>query len=145
MSRIALFYTSCSLQEARTTISRLSAHNARSVGWEMHITQQMEEKQDMWQERDSKCHRTKLAEPEVAAFVNRCSKTAERRTRPATGTSTCMHATSRTPALVQGLSRRRSSSGRVPHLRPSPVCRLRRPSMPHTPRHSHTRLAPTSF
>ena len=83
----------------------------------------------MWQERDSKCHRTKLSEPEAAAFVNRCSKTAERCPRPVTGTSTCTHATSRAPALVQGLSHRQSSSSRVPHLRPSPVCRLRRPSM----------------
>ena len=43
-----------------------------------------------------------------------------------------------TPRLIQGLSCHRSSSGRVPHLHPSPVCRLRRPSMTrrsiHTPR-----------
>ena len=77
MLRIALFYMSCSLQEARATISCLSAHNTHSIGWEMHLTQQMEEKEDMWQERDSKCHRTKLAEPEAATFVNRCLKTAE--------------------------------------------------------------------
>ena len=55
MSRIAPFYASCSLQEARATVSRLSAHNTRSVGWEMRLAQQMQEKEDMWQERDSEC------------------------------------------------------------------------------------------
>ena len=39
---------------------------------------QMQEKEDMWQERDSECHRTKLTESEVAAFVDKCSKIAER-------------------------------------------------------------------
>ena len=44
---------------------------------EMHLAQQMQEKEDMWQERDSECHGTKLTESEAAAFMDRCSKTAE--------------------------------------------------------------------
>ena len=77
MSRITPFYVSCSLQEASATISHLSAHNTRSIGWEMRLMQQMQEKEAMWQERDSECHRMKLTESEAAAFVDRCSKTAE--------------------------------------------------------------------
>ena len=77
MLRISPFYASSSLQEARATVSRLSAHNAHSVGWEMRLVQQMQEKEDMWQERDSECHRTKLAESEAATFMDKCSKTAE--------------------------------------------------------------------
>ena len=38
--------------------------------------QQREEKEDMWQERDSECHRTKLTKLEAAAFMDRCLKTA---------------------------------------------------------------------
>ena len=60
------------LQEARATVSRLSAHNARSVGWEMRLAQQIQEKEDMRQERDSECHRAKLAESKAAAFVDKC-------------------------------------------------------------------------
>ena len=29
-----------------------------SLGWDMRLAQQMQEKEDMWQERDSECHRT---------------------------------------------------------------------------------------
>ena len=45
----------------------------------------------MWQERDSECHGTKLTKSEAATFVDRCSKTAEQRPRPATGTRTSTH------------------------------------------------------
>ena len=78
--------------------------------------------------RTCECHSMKLAESEAAAFVDKCLKTAERRPHPATGTRTCTHATSRTPTLVQGLSHHQSSPGRVPHLRPWPVCHLCHPS-----------------
>ncbi|PPQ72775.1 hypothetical protein CVT24_012801 [Panaeolus cyanescens] len=42
------------LQEAKSTISRLSAHHARSLGWDTRLSAAMKERDDMQQERDRK-------------------------------------------------------------------------------------------
>jgi len=47
------------LQEARTTISRLTASHARSVGWENRLSTTLKEKDDIQQERDSESNRAK--------------------------------------------------------------------------------------
>ncbi|KAF8497341.1 hypothetical protein JB92DRAFT_3125710 [Gautieria morchelliformis] len=62
------------LQEARATLNRLSAQRTRSIGWEMRLSQQTQEKEDMRQERDSESHRARVAESKAAAFVEKCSK-----------------------------------------------------------------------
>ena len=59
------------LQEARTALHRLSAQHTRSIGWELRLQQQMQEKEDMRQERDSESYRAKLAESKAAAFVEK--------------------------------------------------------------------------
>ena len=56
------------LQEAKTTISRLSAHHARSVGWDNRLTAAMKERDDMQQERDFESQRARLAESRFAAL-----------------------------------------------------------------------------
>lgn len=60
------------LQEARATVKRLSAQQTRSIGWEMRLAQQTQEKEDMRQERDSESHRAKVAESKAVAFVDKC-------------------------------------------------------------------------
>ena len=63
------------LQEARTTISRLTASNARSVGWENRLSATLKEKDDMQQERDSESNRAKLAESRLAAMKDKTGLT----------------------------------------------------------------------
>ncbi|KAF5371188.1 hypothetical protein D9758_004215 [Tetrapyrgos nigripes] len=62
------------LQEARTTISRLSASHAKSVGWETRLSAAMKEKDDMQQERDFESQRARLAESRFAALKERTLK-----------------------------------------------------------------------
>ena len=59
------------LQEARTTISRLTASHARSVGWENRLSATLKEKDDIQQERDSESNRAKLAESRLAAMKDK--------------------------------------------------------------------------
>ena len=61
------------LQDAQTTISRLSAHHARSVGWDSKLSSALKERDDMQQERDSESHRARLAESRFAALKDRTS------------------------------------------------------------------------
>ena len=56
------------LQEARETISRLTAHHARSVGWDTRLSAAMKERDDMQQEREGQTHRARLAESRFAAL-----------------------------------------------------------------------------
>jgi hypothetical protein len=63
------------LQEARTTISRLTANHARSVGWENRLSTALKEKDDMQQERDSESNRAKLAESRFAAMNDKTGLT----------------------------------------------------------------------
>ena len=62
------------LQDARETISRLTAHHARSVGWDTRLSAAMKEREDMQQERDSETHRARLAESRFAALKDKTSK-----------------------------------------------------------------------
>lgn len=56
------------LHEARETISRLTAHHARSVGWETRLSSALRERDDMHQERDEEMHRARLAESRFAVL-----------------------------------------------------------------------------
>ncbi|KAF8076810.1 hypothetical protein FPV67DRAFT_1472745 [Lyophyllum atratum] len=62
------------LQEARATISRLTAQHARSVGWETRLSTAIREKDDMQQERDGESNRAKLAESRFAAMKDKTAK-----------------------------------------------------------------------
>ncbi|PPQ95877.1 hypothetical protein CVT26_015569 [Gymnopilus dilepis] len=62
------------LQEARETISRLTAHHARSVGWDTRLSAALKERDDMQQERDSETHRARLAESRFAALKEKTNK-----------------------------------------------------------------------
>ncbi|KAG5648703.1 hypothetical protein DXG03_000050 [Asterophora parasitica] len=62
------------LQEARATISRLTAQHARSVGWENRLSTAMRERDDMQQERDGESNRAKLAETRFAAMKDKAAK-----------------------------------------------------------------------
>jgi len=62
------------LQDARETISRLTAHHARSLGWDTRLSAAMKEREDMQQERDSETHRARLAESRFAALKEKTSK-----------------------------------------------------------------------
>ncbi|KAG5638081.1 hypothetical protein H0H81_001931 [Sphagnurus paluster] len=61
-------------KEARATISRLTAHHARSVGWETRLSTAMRERDDMQQERDGESNRAKLAENRFAAMKDKAAK-----------------------------------------------------------------------
>lgn len=62
------------LQEARDTISRLTVHHARSMGWDARLTASLKERDDMQQERDSESHRARLAESRFAALKDKTNK-----------------------------------------------------------------------
>ncbi|KAF9444449.1 hypothetical protein P691DRAFT_677569 [Macrolepiota fuliginosa MF-IS2] len=62
------------LHDARTTISRLTAHHARSIGWDTRLTAALKERDDMQQERDSESHRARLAESRFAALKDKTIK-----------------------------------------------------------------------
>lgn len=59
------------LQEAKLTISRLSAHHARSVGWDNRLAAANKERDDMQQERDFESQRARLAESRFAALKDK--------------------------------------------------------------------------
>lgn len=61
------------LEEARTSVSRLSAHHARTVGMDTRLMTVSREKDDLQQERDSQAHRAKLAESRIAVLKERTS------------------------------------------------------------------------
>ncbi|KAH9927287.1 uncharacterized protein B0H18DRAFT_907544 [Fomitopsis serialis] len=62
------------LQEARSNVSRLTAQNARSVGWENRLAVALQEKDDMQQERDSATQRARLAESRISTLKEKCAK-----------------------------------------------------------------------
>ncbi|PPQ78908.1 hypothetical protein CVT25_002368 [Psilocybe cyanescens] len=62
------------LQEARETISRLTAHHARSVGWDTRLSAALKERDDMQQERDEETHRARLSESRFAALKEKTAK-----------------------------------------------------------------------
>ncbi|KAF9067686.1 hypothetical protein BDP27DRAFT_1328526 [Rhodocollybia butyracea] len=61
------------LQEARMTISRLSASHAKSVGWETRLSVVTKEKDDLQQERDFESQRARVAESRFAALKDKTS------------------------------------------------------------------------
>ncbi|KAG6877668.1 hypothetical protein C0993_005167 [Termitomyces sp. T159_Od127] len=62
------------LHEARSTISRLTAQHARSVGWETRLSAAIQEKDDMQQERDGESNRAKRAESRLATMKDKTAK-----------------------------------------------------------------------
>jgi hypothetical protein len=62
------------LEEARDSISRLTAHQARSVGLESRLNAVNQEMGDMKQERDSQAQRAKVAELRIVALNEKLSK-----------------------------------------------------------------------
>ncbi|KAG9317330.1 hypothetical protein JVU11DRAFT_1529 [Chiua virens] len=62
------------LEEARSTVSRLNAHHARTVGLDTRLSAVLQENDDIRQERDSQTQRAKLAEARLAALKNRTDK-----------------------------------------------------------------------
>lgn len=59
------------LHEAQSTISRLTAQHARSVGWETRLSAAIQEKDDMQQERDGESNRAKRAESRLATMKDK--------------------------------------------------------------------------
>lgn len=62
------------LHDARATITRLTAHHARSIGWDTRLSAAMKERDDMQQERDAETHRARLAESRFAVLKDKTAK-----------------------------------------------------------------------
>ncbi|KAF8338496.1 hypothetical protein F5887DRAFT_1238226 [Amanita rubescens] len=62
------------LEEARATISRLTATQARSTGWDIRLSAAMKERNDIQQERDVESQRARLAETRFAALKEKAAK-----------------------------------------------------------------------
>lgn len=62
------------LQDAKSTISRLTTSAARSVGWDTRLSAANKERDDMQQERDSESQRARLAESRFAALKDKTCK-----------------------------------------------------------------------
>ncbi|KAF8627860.1 hypothetical protein AX15_004207 [Amanita polypyramis BW_CC] len=62
------------LDEARATISRLTANQARSTGWDVRLSAAMKERDDMQQERDAESQRARLAESRFTALKEKTAK-----------------------------------------------------------------------
>ncbi|EGO02250.1 hypothetical protein SERLA73DRAFT_71392 [Serpula lacrymans var. lacrymans S7.3] len=62
------------LEEARSAVSRLTAHHARAVGLDSRLTSVLQEKDDIQQERDSQTQRAKIAESRLVGLRDRASQ-----------------------------------------------------------------------
>lgn len=62
------------VDDARATISRLTGHHARSLGWESKVATAQRERDDMQQERDGESQRARLAESRFAALKEKTKK-----------------------------------------------------------------------
>lgn len=62
------------LQDTRTSLSRATAQQVRSVGLESRLANVTQEKDDVQQERDSADQRARVAEARIVALRDRCSK-----------------------------------------------------------------------
>jgi hypothetical protein len=60
------------LAEARATITRLSTHHARSVGWDTRLRAAIQDKDDLQQERDSESQRARAAEQRLGTLKDKC-------------------------------------------------------------------------
>ncbi|KAG8833279.1 hypothetical protein FRC17_010993 [Serendipita sp. 399] len=61
------------IQEARGTITRLSAQNMKSVGWEAKLYSLQQERDDLREERKSEASRARTAEAKAAALSEKCA------------------------------------------------------------------------
>ncbi|KAL0949202.1 hypothetical protein HGRIS_009280 [Hohenbuehelia grisea] len=62
------------LQDARSTITRLTTQHTRSLGWDTRLSAALKEKDDIQQERDSEAQRARLAESRIQALRQRMAK-----------------------------------------------------------------------
>ncbi|KZP21552.1 hypothetical protein FIBSPDRAFT_931580 [Athelia psychrophila] len=62
------------LEEAQTSVTRLSAYHARTVGLDTRLMVVMREKDDIQQERDSETQRARVAESRISALKERTTK-----------------------------------------------------------------------
>ncbi|KAF9238787.1 hypothetical protein BU15DRAFT_47300 [Melanogaster broomeanus] len=62
------------LEDARSAVTRLTAHHARTVGLDTRLAAVMQENDDIRQERDSQAQRAKLAEARLAVLKDRADK-----------------------------------------------------------------------
>jgi hypothetical protein len=60
------------LQEARTTVTRLSSHHARSLGWEMRLRNVLQERDDLQQERDSLLAKARISDQRTGVLKDKC-------------------------------------------------------------------------
>lgn len=60
------------LEDARTTIARLSAHHARSIGWETRLKGIIQERDDLQQERDQQVANARIADQRTAVLKEKC-------------------------------------------------------------------------
>lgn len=62
------------LEEARTSVARLTAYQARTVGIESRLAATLQENDDLRQEQDSEAQKAKTAEARIAALKDRTDK-----------------------------------------------------------------------
>ncbi|KAG2060195.1 hypothetical protein BDR06DRAFT_948278 [Suillus hirtellus] len=62
------------LEEARTSVTRLTAYQARTVGIESRLAATLQENDDLRQEQDSEAQKAKIAEACIAALKDRTDK-----------------------------------------------------------------------
>ncbi|OAX44070.1 hypothetical protein K503DRAFT_765392 [Rhizopogon vinicolor AM-OR11-026] len=62
------------LEEARASVTRLTAHQARTIGIDSRLSVALQENDDLRQERDSQSQRAKSAEARIAALKHRTDK-----------------------------------------------------------------------
>ncbi|KAG1755406.1 hypothetical protein EDB19DRAFT_1901623 [Suillus lakei] len=67
------------LEEARTSVTRLTAYQARTVGIDSRLAATLQENDDLRQERDSEAQRAKTAETRIAALKDHKLRTEVRR------------------------------------------------------------------
>lgn len=65
------------LEEAQTSVTRLSAYHARTVGLDTRLMVVMREKDDIQQERDSETQRARVAESRISALKERTSASSQ--------------------------------------------------------------------
>ncbi|CCA72547.1 hypothetical protein PIIN_06484 [Serendipita indica DSM 11827] len=62
------------VQESRSTIAKLSAQSARSVGWEAKLNTLQQERDDLREEKRAEASRARTAEAKVAALSEKCAR-----------------------------------------------------------------------
>lgn len=65
---------STDLQDLRTAFNRLSTEHARTVGWEVRLSEALQERDDFQQERDSEAQKLRGAEARLGSLGDRCGE-----------------------------------------------------------------------